>query len=73
MFTQYCISQANMFSVSSINIPRAKRALGDLNHCTSPLHKVLCLHKVALTIMQSPSRTGVCVCVAPKAVHCIKG
>ncbi|XP_046889460.1 ankyrin repeat domain-containing protein 27 [Hypomesus transpacificus] len=41
----------------SINIPRAKRALGDLNHCTSPLHKVLCLHKVALTIMQSPSRT----------------
>ncbi|XP_067091480.1 ankyrin repeat domain-containing protein 27 [Osmerus mordax] len=41
----------------SINIPRAKRALGDLNHCTSPLHKVLCLRKVALTITQSPSRT----------------
>ncbi|KAL0968593.1 hypothetical protein UPYG_G00268960 [Umbra pygmaea] len=41
----------------SINIPRAKRELSQLNHCTSPLHKLLCLRKVALTIMQSPSRS----------------
>eukprot|EP00063_Salmo_salar_P006217 XP_013981052.1 PREDICTED: ankyrin repeat domain-containing protein 27 isoform X3 [Salmo salar] len=39
----------------SINIPRAKRELSQLNHCTSPLHKLLCLRKVSLTIMQSPS------------------
>ncbi|KAL2093046.1 hypothetical protein ACEWY4_010358 [Coilia grayii] len=39
----------------SINIPRAKRELSQLNRCTSPLHKLLCLRKVALTIMQSPS------------------
>uniref|UniRef100_A0A673WDA7 Ankyrin repeat domain 27 n=1 Tax=Salmo trutta TaxID=8032 RepID=A0A673WDA7_SALTR len=39
----------------SINIPRAKRELSQLNHCTSPLHKLLCLRKVGLTIMQSPS------------------
>ncbi|XP_036391528.1 ankyrin repeat domain-containing protein 27 isoform X1 [Megalops cyprinoides] len=41
----------------SINIPRAKRELSQLNRCTSPQHKLLCLRKVALTIMQSPSRT----------------
>ncbi|XP_041966850.1 ankyrin repeat domain-containing protein 27 isoform X3 [Alosa sapidissima] len=41
----------------SINIPRAKRELSQLNRCTSPLHKLLCLRKVALTIMQSPSPT----------------
>uniref|UniRef100_A0A8C7DXQ9 Ankyrin repeat domain 27 n=1 Tax=Oncorhynchus kisutch TaxID=8019 RepID=A0A8C7DXQ9_ONCKI len=39
----------------SINIPRAKRELSQLNHCTSPLHKLLCLRKVGLAIMQSPS------------------
>ncbi|XP_063053724.1 ankyrin repeat domain-containing protein 27 isoform X2 [Engraulis encrasicolus] len=39
----------------SINILRAKRELSQLNRCTSPLHKLLCLRKVALTIMQSPS------------------
>uniref|UniRef100_A0A4W4GQ84 VPS9 domain-containing protein n=1 Tax=Electrophorus electricus TaxID=8005 RepID=A0A4W4GQ84_ELEEL len=37
----------------SINIPRAKRELVQLNHCTSPQQKLLCLRKVALTIMQS--------------------
>uniref|UniRef100_A0A8C7Q1T2 VPS9 domain-containing protein n=1 Tax=Oncorhynchus mykiss TaxID=8022 RepID=A0A8C7Q1T2_ONCMY len=40
----------------SINIPRAKRELSQLNHCTSPLHKLLCLRKVGLAIMQSPSK-----------------
>ncbi|XP_031421001.1 ankyrin repeat domain-containing protein 27 [Clupea harengus] len=39
----------------SINIPRAKRELSQLNRCTSPFHKLLCLRKVALTIMQPPS------------------
>uniref|UniRef100_A0AAR2KYU8 VPS9 domain-containing protein n=1 Tax=Pygocentrus nattereri TaxID=42514 RepID=A0AAR2KYU8_PYGNA len=41
----------------SINIPRAKRELNQLNRCTSPQQKLLCLRKVTLTIMQSPSRT----------------
>uniref|UniRef100_A0A8C7P9K9 VPS9 domain-containing protein n=1 Tax=Oncorhynchus mykiss TaxID=8022 RepID=A0A8C7P9K9_ONCMY len=41
----------------SINIPRAKRELSQLNRCTSPLHKLLCLRKVCLTIMQSPSHS----------------
>ncbi|KAJ8002843.1 hypothetical protein DPEC_G00163180 [Dallia pectoralis] len=41
----------------SINIPRAKRVLSQLNRCTSPLHKLLCLRKVALIIMQSSSHT----------------
>uniref|UniRef100_A0A4W5NA48 Ankyrin repeat domain 27 n=1 Tax=Hucho hucho TaxID=62062 RepID=A0A4W5NA48_9TELE len=41
----------------SINIPRAKRELSQLNRCTSPLHKLLCLRKVSLTIMQSPSHS----------------
>ncbi|XP_064168093.1 ankyrin repeat domain-containing protein 27 [Anguilla rostrata] len=41
----------------SINIPRAKRELSQLNRCASPQQKLLCLRKVALTIMQSPSRT----------------
>ncbi|XP_026856782.2 ankyrin repeat domain-containing protein 27 isoform X1 [Electrophorus electricus] len=40
----------------SINIPRAKRELVQLNHCTSPQQKLLCLRKVALTIMQSRGR-----------------
>ncbi|XP_062848873.1 ankyrin repeat domain-containing protein 27 [Trichomycterus rosablanca] len=40
----------------SINIPRAKRELSQLNHCTSPQEKLLCLRKVVFTIMQSPSR-----------------
>uniref|UniRef100_A0A8C9TYN7 Ankyrin repeat domain 27 n=1 Tax=Scleropages formosus TaxID=113540 RepID=A0A8C9TYN7_SCLFO len=37
------------------NIPRAKRELSQLNRCTSPQHKLLCLHKVVLTIMQPPT------------------
>ncbi|XP_069037319.1 ankyrin repeat domain-containing protein 27 isoform X2 [Lepisosteus oculatus] len=40
----------------SINVPRAKRELGQLNRCTSPLQKLLCLRKVALAIVQPPSR-----------------
>ncbi|KAJ8248976.1 hypothetical protein GJAV_G00229810 [Gymnothorax javanicus] len=43
----------------SINIPRAKRELSQLNRCASPQQKLLCLRKVALTIMQSPSRSAV--------------
>ncbi|XP_076863215.1 ankyrin repeat domain-containing protein 27 [Brachyhypopomus gauderio] len=41
----------------SINIPRAKRELIQLNRCTSPQQKLLCLRKVALIIMQTPGRT----------------
>uniref|UniRef100_A0A8C2KGX9 Ankyrin repeat domain 27 (VPS9 domain) n=1 Tax=Cyprinus carpio TaxID=7962 RepID=A0A8C2KGX9_CYPCA len=37
----------------SINIPRAKRELSQLNSCTSPQQKLLCIRKVVLTIMQS--------------------
>ncbi|XP_069822299.1 ankyrin repeat domain-containing protein 27 isoform X2 [Dendropsophus ebraccatus] len=40
----------------SINIPRAKRVLGQLNRCTSPQQKLLCLKKVVQTIMHSPSQ-----------------
>ncbi|KAL4642171.1 ankyrin repeat domain-containing protein 27-like isoform X1 [Arapaima gigas] len=40
------------------NIPRAKRELSQLNRCTSPQQKLLCLHKVVLTLMQSPTRTA---------------
>ncbi|XP_035192873.1 ankyrin repeat domain-containing protein 27 isoform X2 [Oxyura jamaicensis] len=40
----------------SFNIPRAKRELGQLNKCTSPQQKLLCLQKVVQTIMQSPSQ-----------------
>ncbi|XP_068116788.1 ankyrin repeat domain-containing protein 27 isoform X2 [Hyperolius riggenbachi] len=40
----------------SINIPRAKRVLGQLNRCTSPQQKLLCLKKVVHTVMQSPSQ-----------------
>ncbi|XP_061078133.1 ankyrin repeat domain-containing protein 27 [Conger conger] len=43
----------------SINIPRAKRELSQLNRCASPQQKLLCLRKVALTIMQTPSRPAV--------------
>ncbi|XP_077166705.1 ankyrin repeat domain-containing protein 27 isoform X2 [Paroedura picta] len=40
----------------SFNIPRAKRELGQLNKCTSPQQKLLCLRKVVQIIMQSPSQ-----------------
>ncbi|KAM9624366.1 ankyrin repeat domain-containing protein 27 isoform 1-T3 [Morphnus guianensis] len=40
----------------SFNIPRAKRELGQLNRCTSPQQKLLCLRKVVQIIMQSPSQ-----------------
>ncbi|RXM35953.1 Ankyrin repeat domain-containing protein 27 [Acipenser ruthenus] len=40
----------------SINIPRAKRELSQLNRCTSPQHKLTCLRKVVNTIMQAPRR-----------------
>ncbi|XP_078236475.1 ankyrin repeat domain-containing protein 27 isoform X1 [Pogona vitticeps] len=40
----------------SFNIPRAKRELGQLNKCTSPQQKLLCLRKVVQVIMQSPSQ-----------------
>ncbi|XP_033898573.3 ankyrin repeat domain-containing protein 27 isoform X4 [Acipenser ruthenus] len=40
----------------SINIPRAKRELSQLNRCTSPQHKLTCLRKVVNTIMQTPSQ-----------------
>ncbi|KAM4619223.1 ankyrin repeat domain-containing protein 27 isoform 2-T2 [Polymixia lowei] len=44
----------------SINLPRAKRELSQLNLYTSPLLKLLCLKRVALTVMQAPSPT-VCI------------
>uniref|UniRef100_A0A672K8L9 Ankyrin repeat domain 27 n=1 Tax=Sinocyclocheilus grahami TaxID=75366 RepID=A0A672K8L9_SINGR len=37
----------------SINIPRAKWELSQLNGCTSPQQKLLCIRKVILIIMQS--------------------
>ncbi|XP_074864593.1 ankyrin repeat domain-containing protein 27 isoform X2 [Carettochelys insculpta] len=40
----------------SFNIPRAKRELGQLNKCTSPQQKLMCLRKVVQVIMQSPSQ-----------------
>uniref|UniRef100_UPI00398EA006 ankyrin repeat domain-containing protein 27 isoform X1 n=1 Tax=Pristiophorus japonicus TaxID=55135 RepID=UPI00398EA006 len=40
----------------SINIPRAKRELSQLNRCTSPQHKLICLRNVVHAIMQSPSQ-----------------
>ncbi|XP_037675227.1 ankyrin repeat domain-containing protein 27 isoform X4 [Choloepus didactylus] len=40
----------------SFNIPRAKRELGQLNKCTSPLQKLICLRKVVQLITQSPSQ-----------------
>ncbi|XP_058136096.1 ankyrin repeat domain-containing protein 27 isoform X3 [Dasypus novemcinctus] len=40
----------------SFNIPRAKRELGQLNKCTSPQQKLVCLRKVVQLITQSPSQ-----------------
>ncbi|XP_049642946.1 ankyrin repeat domain-containing protein 27 [Suncus etruscus] len=40
----------------SFNIPRAKRELAQLNKCTSPLQKLMCLRKVVQLITQSPSQ-----------------
>ncbi|XP_076988383.1 ankyrin repeat domain-containing protein 27 isoform X2 [Tamandua tetradactyla] len=40
----------------SFNIPRAKRELGQLNKCTSPQQKLICLRKVVQLITQSPSQ-----------------
>ncbi|XP_071612877.1 ankyrin repeat domain-containing protein 27 isoform X3 [Heliangelus exortis] len=40
----------------SFNIPRARRELGQLNKCTSPQQKLLCLRKVVQIIMQSSSQ-----------------
>uniref|UniRef100_A0A7N8XYC7 Ankyrin repeat domain 27 (VPS9 domain) n=1 Tax=Mastacembelus armatus TaxID=205130 RepID=A0A7N8XYC7_9TELE len=41
----------------SINLSRAKRELSQLNKQTSPLLKLLCLRKVALTATQNPRHT----------------
>lgn len=40
----------------SFNIPRAKRELGQLNKCTSPQQKLLCLQRVVQLMTQSPSQ-----------------
>ncbi|XP_016094054.1 ankyrin repeat domain-containing protein 27-like isoform X2 [Sinocyclocheilus grahami] len=40
----------------SINIPRAKWELTQLNSCTSPQQKLLCIRKVILTVMHSTRR-----------------
>eukprot|EP00071_Canis_lupus_P029522 XP_022263079.1 ankyrin repeat domain-containing protein 27 [Canis lupus familiaris] len=40
----------------SFNIPRAKRELAQLNKCTSPQQKLICLRKVVQLITQSPSQ-----------------
>ncbi|XP_043084008.1 ankyrin repeat domain-containing protein 27 isoform X3 [Puntigrus tetrazona] len=47
----------------SINIPRAKRELSQLNSCTSPQQKLLCVRKVILTIMQSTRRRDTAVSI----------
>ncbi|KAI3371349.1 hypothetical protein L3Q82_023562 [Scortum barcoo] len=41
----------------SVNLSRAKRELSQLNQQTSPLLKLLCLRRVALTATQTPRRT----------------
>ncbi|KAM9854537.1 ankyrin repeat domain-containing protein 27 [Aulostomus maculatus] len=41
----------------SINLSRAKRELNQLNQQTSPLLKLLCLRRVALTATQTPRRS----------------
>ncbi|KAM8861624.1 ankyrin repeat domain-containing protein 27 [Synchiropus picturatus] len=41
----------------SINLSRAKRELGQLNQQTSPLLKLLCLRRVALTATHTPRRS----------------
>ncbi|KAG8012435.1 Ankyrin repeat domain-containing protein 27, partial [Nibea albiflora] len=41
----------------SINLSRAKRELSQLNQQTSPLLKLFCLRRVALTATQTPRRT----------------
>nr|XP_020037644.1 ankyrin repeat domain-containing protein 27 isoform X1 [Castor canadensis]XP_020037645.1 ankyrin repeat domain-containing protein 27 isoform X1 [Castor canadensis] len=40
----------------SFNIPRAKRELAQLNRCTSPQQKLVCLRRVVQLIMQTPSQ-----------------
>ncbi|XP_069919657.1 ankyrin repeat domain-containing protein 27 isoform X6 [Oryctolagus cuniculus] len=40
----------------SFNIPRAKRELAQLNRCTSPHQKLLCLRRVVQLITKSPSQ-----------------
>ncbi|KAK2492495.1 hypothetical protein MC885_007928 [Smutsia gigantea] len=40
----------------SFNIPRAKRQLAQLNRCTSPQQKLVCLRKVVQLITHSPSQ-----------------
>ncbi|XP_004693608.1 PREDICTED: ankyrin repeat domain-containing protein 27 [Condylura cristata] len=40
----------------SFNIPRAKRELAQLNKCTSPQQKLVCVWKVVQLITQSPSQ-----------------
>ncbi|XP_007952535.1 ankyrin repeat domain-containing protein 27 [Orycteropus afer afer] len=40
----------------SFNIPRAKRELAQLNKCTSPQQKLVCLRKAVQLITQSPSQ-----------------
>ncbi|KAK2867555.1 hypothetical protein Q8A67_025672 [Cirrhinus molitorella] len=47
----------------SINIPRAKRELSQLNACTSPQQKLLCIRKFILTIMQSTRRRDTAVSI----------
>lgn len=42
----------------SINLSRAKRELSGLNRQTSPLLKLLCLRRVALTATQTAKHTG---------------
>ncbi|KAI7811583.1 putative ankyrin repeat domain-containing protein 27 [Triplophysa rosa] len=45
----------------SLNIPRAKWELSELNACKSPQQKLLCLKKVILTIMQPIRRNDAAV------------
>ncbi|XP_016094055.1 ankyrin repeat domain-containing protein 27-like isoform X3 [Sinocyclocheilus grahami] len=47
----------------SINIPRAKWELTQLNSCTSPQQKLLCIRKVILTVMHSTRRRDTAVSI----------
>uniref|UniRef100_A0A671L6E6 VPS9 domain-containing protein n=1 Tax=Sinocyclocheilus anshuiensis TaxID=1608454 RepID=A0A671L6E6_9TELE len=48
----------------SINIPRAKWELTQLNSCTSPQQKLLCIRKVILTCTLSPEQIVLCAMCA---------
>lgn len=60
--TVYWVDVVTRCFSCSLNIPRAKWELSELNACKSPQQKLLCLKKVILTIMQPIRRNDAGVC-----------